>query len=219
VLVNQDQIRLLKKNTLFKGVPEEYLNSSLKPKNFIKVEDGEILYSSNEESSAVYLIIEGEIKIKFYKEKKIEHKILFDFFGEAEILKKSKRNSCAVADSEGILYKMSISELKNLFGVSKSLTDNLSRKNVRQIDEYNEGEITDLDSALDDHNSNKDSEIIDFDREQEEEMINEVSQEDLSAILEKQRSKNNIDNDLNDKKKFEDENSEDFSSDKSKANE
>jgi CRP-like cAMP-binding protein len=112
VLVNQEQLRLLKNNTLFKGVPEAYLNSYLKPKNFIQVEDGKILYSCYEETSDLYLVIEGEVKIKFCKEKNIEFKILFDFFGETEILEGGKRLSFAVANSDCVLYKMSTAELK-----------------------------------------------------------------------------------------------------------
>ena len=219
MLVNEELFRLLKKNTLFKGVPELYLKTSLKPKNFIKLVDGEIIYSYDEEASEIYLTVEGEVKIKFRKEKIIEFKILFDFFGEAEILEKSKRFSSAVANRDCVLYKMSIAELTDLCEGSKSVIANLNKKDQQEIKGLPGGETPDLDSALDSDNRTEKMEPIDFDQEKEEEMLKELSEEDLNVILEKQKSKRELNGDLNDKQNFDDEELEDLSSDKSGENE
>ena len=218
MFVNQELFRLIKINTLYKGVPETYLKLSLMPKKFIKVEDGKILYSCNEEASEIYLVIEGEVKIKFRKEKIIEFKILFDFFGEAEILEESKRFSSAVANRDCVLYKMSIAELKDLCEGNKSVIANLNKKDQQEIKEFPGGETPDLDLVLDADNPTGEIEIIDFDQEKEEEMLKEHSEEDLNIILEKRKSKHELDGDLNDKQNFEDEDSKDLSSDKSGEN-
>ena len=211
MLVNQDHLRLLNRNTLFKGVPEEYLKKTLKPKNFINVKDGEILYSCNEEASEIYLVIEGQVKIKFSKENRIESKIVLDFFGEADILKGSERLSSAVANSDCVLYKMSIAELKEISHLSKSVMSNLNKKGII---ESPEGDSADLHSKLNSDDPTKENGIIDFDQENEEDKIKKLSDEDLSFILEKQRSKLELDGDLNDKQKFRDEDMDDLSSDK-----
>lgn len=211
MLVNQDQFRLLNKNTLFKGVPKEYLETTLKPKNFINVRDGEILYSCNEEASEIYLVIEGQVKIKFSKENRIESKIVLDFFGEVDVLNGRERLSSAVANSDCVLYKMSIDELKEIGNSSKSIMSNLNKKGII---ESPEGDSADLHSKLNSDDPTKENGIIDFDQENEEDKIKKLSDEDLSFILEKQRSKLELDGDLNDKQKFRDEDMDDLSSDK-----
>ena len=83
--------------------------------------------------------------------------------------------------------------------------------------EFPGGETPELDSILDSDNPTEEIEIIDFD--QEKEMLKEQSEEDLNVILEKQKSKHELDGDLNAKQNIEDEDSEDLSSDKSGENE
>ena len=208
--VNQDQFRLLKKNTLFKGVPESHLKSFLNPKNFIKVEDGSIIYSLDGEASDIYLVIEGEVKIKFYKAKSIEIKILFDFFGEAEILERSKRFSSAVANKDCVFYKMSLAELNDLCEGSKNVITNLKKKDEPGINEQFGGKFDDLDAILDPDDLAKDNDIIDFDQEKQEESLKKLSDEDLNTILEKQRNKHDLDGDLNDNQNIKDDDFDDL---------
>jgi CRP-like cAMP-binding protein len=156
MIVDQEQLRFLKRNTLFKGASKTYLNLIIKPKNYFKVKEGEVIYSCGEEAFGLYLILMGEIKIKFCNERKKEHRFnrryLTDFFGESEVLDESKRNSSAVADKDCILYKISSTELKSLISVNQTLYNNLKKKEKIENDEFQEiVKLTpeDLNSAVD----------------------------------------------------------------------
>jgi CRP-like cAMP-binding protein len=219
MIVDQEQFRLLKKNTLLRGIQEEYLNSYLKPKNFLKFTEGEILYSTNEVSSEIYLVIDGEVKIKFNENKNIEFKIIFDFFGEAEILTRSKRISSAVANKNCTLYKMSTEELNQLSKTSNVILANLDKNDEREKNNTILNKTVDYDSILDGDNSSLDKEVIDFDQEKEDEVFNELSEKDLNDILQKQRSKHELDCDINEKENIKDEDSDDLPSEKSGSNE
>ena len=219
MLVDQEQFRLLKKNTLLRGIREEYLNSYLNPKNFLKFTEGEILDSSNEVSSEIYLVIDGEVKIKFNGNKNIEFKIIFDFFGEAEVLARSKRFSSAVANKNCTLYKMSTEELNQLSKTSNAILANLDKNDEREKNNTILNETVDYDSILDGDNPSLDKEVIDFDQDKEDEVLNELSEKDLNDILQKQRSKHELDCDINDKENIKDEDLDDLPSEKSGSNE
>ena len=148
MLVNKESLKLLYENKLFDGGSKIFLKSFLKPKNFIKATDGEIIYNGGEETSEMFLIVEGEVKIKYYRDRTIENKNLFDFFGEAEILAKSKRNSSAVANSECVLYKISIAELNLLAKSDKTISDNLHKKDGDAISRSSESVTPDLGTPL-----------------------------------------------------------------------
>ena len=174
MIVDQEQLRFLKRNTLFKGASKTYLNLIIKPKNYFKVKEGEVIYSCGEEAFGLYLILMGEIKIKFCNERKKEHRFnrryLTDFFGESEVLDESKRNSSAVADKDCILYKISSTELKSLISVNQTLYNNLKKKEKIENDEFQEiVKLTpeDLNSAVD---------------------------EELNCLREKQMAKHELDN-------------------------
>jgi CRP-like cAMP-binding protein len=174
MIVDQEQLRFLKRNTLFKGASETYINLIIKPKNFFKVKEGEVIYSCGDEAFGLYLILMGEIKIKFCNERKKEHRFnrryLTDFFGESEVLDESKRNSSAVADKDCVLYKISSTELKSLISVNQTLYNNLKKKEKIENDEFQEiVKLTpeDLNSAVD---------------------------EELNCLREKQMAKHELDN-------------------------
>ena len=130
MIVDGERIRLLKTNGLFKGISESFIKPYLKPKHFFEVKEGEILYVCGDETNELYLIVEGEVKIKFScnGESNVKHKYLSDFFGEDEILNGSERISSAVANADCILFRISTSELKQLSSSNKKITDNLNSK-------------------------------------------------------------------------------------------
>ena len=193
MLVNKESLKLLYENVLFKGASKNFLKSFLKPKNFIKVTDGEIIYNGGEETSEVFLIVEGEVKIKYCIDRTIEYKILFDFFGEAEILAKSKRNSSAVANSECVLYKMSIAELKLLSAGERTINDNLHKKDGDEISRSSESVTPDLGTFIDPGDNTEEADILDFDQMQEEEIFEALSDEELDTIVERQKSRHELD--------------------------
>jgi CRP-like cAMP-binding protein len=78
------------------------------------VKEGEIIYVCGDETSELFLIVEGEVKIKFSSSGNVNHKYLSDFFGEDEILNSSERISSAIANTDCILFRISSTELKQL---------------------------------------------------------------------------------------------------------
>lgn len=94
-------------NTLFEEVAEEIVKPFYNYSNFRKAREGEVIYQINQSSNYVYLVIFGEVKIKFSESKKYINKCKFDFFGEYEVIKNTDRVSSAVADTDCLLYKLS----------------------------------------------------------------------------------------------------------------
>lgn len=191
MIVDKKLIRLACTNSLFKGVPENELRSFIKPKNFFTVEDGKIIYSPDNETKEIYLIVEGEVKIKFSEARKVEHKFILDFFGEGEILKESNRVSSAVVNKNSILYKITTEELKLLTNQKPVIMSNLNKEENIAQEEYKNFILPDTQeqNAFDFTDGVIDAtETIPF---HEEEVANELSDEDLNAILEEQMNKRN----------------------------
>jgi CRP-like cAMP-binding protein len=128
MIVNQELIKMVSANTLFKGVSKDFLKSFIRPKNYYGVKEGTIIFSKEDESTNLYLIVEGEVKIKFCDKNKVEHRYITDFFGEEEILKKVKRESHAVANNDCILYSIKAEELESLTQLHGIIGNNLSKK-------------------------------------------------------------------------------------------
>ena len=76
MIVDGERLRLLKTNGLFKGISGSVLKPYLKPKNFSEVKEGEIIYVCGNESLDLFLIVEGEVKIKFSGNGNVQHKYL-----------------------------------------------------------------------------------------------------------------------------------------------
>ena len=131
-------------NKLFKGIGQETLKIILHQNNYFELNEGDIVYKNGDASDVVFLIAEGEIKIKIPQVSGtsiIARKEKDDFFGEKEFIEKSLRKSSAVANTGCILYKLNRKEIaelisknknirKNLIGFDDSLdTDELERQN------------------------------------------------------------------------------------------
>ena len=148
MIVDGERIRLLKTNGLFKGIPKSVLKPYLKPKYFFEANEGEIIYVCGDETSDIFLIVEGEVKIKFScnGESNVKHKYLSDFFGEDEILNGSERTSSAIANTDCVLFKISSSELKQLSSSNKKITENLQCKAEVKKDNFMDAPTTDYQS-------------------------------------------------------------------------
>jgi CRP-like cAMP-binding protein len=138
VIVNQELVKMVGSNTLFKGVSRDFLKSFIKPKNYFGIKEGTIIYSKGDDSTDLYLIVEGEVKIKFCEKNKVEHRFITDFFGEEEIINKNKRLSHAVANHDSILYSIKSEELENLIRQHSKISENLNNKNneSNNLDEF-----------------------------------------------------------------------------------
>ena len=144
MIVDAERIRLLRTNGLFKGISGSVLKPYLKPKYFFEVKEGDILYVCGDTASEIFLIVEGEVKIKFScngngnSNANVKHKFLSDFFGEDEILKGGERTSSAVAETDCVLFKMNSEELKQLSTSEKKIADNLKTKGEVENEVENE---------------------------------------------------------------------------------
>ena len=137
MIVDQEQINLLKKNALFHSVDQSFVESFVKLKNFFMVGEGNLLYSTNDDSTCIFLIVKGEVKIKFNGAKTIKYKYLLDFFGEKEVLDKSPRNSSAITNNECVLYRMSLEEMNSIITIYPNVQNNL-QNNDKQRSNLNE---------------------------------------------------------------------------------
>jgi signal-transduction protein with cAMP-binding, CBS, and nucleotidyltransferase domain len=116
-------------NTLFKGMEKPQIKNIIKAKMLKTFEEGTFIYQQNEDASCLYLITEGEVKIKYSDGGKGEQKFLLDFFGEKEIIENSKRNSAAIAEKKCILYEIPLKELKILIQQNPFIKKNLIAAN------------------------------------------------------------------------------------------
>ena len=127
MIVDQDLLKLVRNNELFKSMPESFIKSFIKRKNFISVKDGTLLYSFEDEANDFYLIVEGEVKIKFCDNSNIERRYLLDFFGEKEILENSRRSSFVIAEKDCTLYKIEAATLLDLMEKNETIAENVKK--------------------------------------------------------------------------------------------
>ena len=81
-----------------------------------------MIYSSGQPSDFVYLLIDGEVKIKLNAIKRLFFKSPNEFFGETEVLQNEPRNSSAVANKDCLIYKIE----ENLFNKFHNESSSLS---------------------------------------------------------------------------------------------
>lgn len=127
MIVDQDLLKLVRNNEMFKSIPESFIRTFIKPKNFIPVKDGTLIYSFEDEATEFYLIVEGEVKIKNCDQNQVERRYLLDFFGEKEILEGSKRDSFVIADKDCTLYKIDAATLQDLMATNQIIADNIRK--------------------------------------------------------------------------------------------
>ncbi len=125
MIVDKDLQTMATSNSLFNGVSKEQLKSYIKPKNFVQINDGHIIFKNNDPAEEIYLVIEGEVKIKCSDKKKVVYKYITDFFGEEGIENNQKRHSTAIANKDSILYKITSEELNNLANGIAKVKENL----------------------------------------------------------------------------------------------
>jgi signal transduction histidine kinase len=115
-------------NLLFRGVGDVNLDFNFNPKDFIEIGEGEIIYQSGDPSDCLYLIIEGEIKLKIpggVSSPFILRKANNDFFGEKEVQENTVRKSSAVAEKDTLIYLIRKNDLNSMVQRSKELGYNL----------------------------------------------------------------------------------------------
>jgi len=143
----------IKLNKLFAGVDASIVDSLFSADNFMELNEGEIIYRTGDESNYIYLLLRGDVKIKFLPHNYISNKIFNDFFGEKEIFDKTRRNSSAVADSKCLLYLIESANLEKLLNRTPVIKNN--------IDLYGELDLPEIELVTNDrlNIANKDKPI------------------------------------------------------------
>jgi hypothetical protein len=125
----------IKKNKLFTGVKDSVLNYFFDQKDILEAREGEIIYRIGEESDAIYLIIKGEVKVKFSASFYVSTKIFNDFFGEKEIVDGTKRISSAMAFSNLVYYRLDKVVLRDLIKNTPLIDDNIRKYGELELPE------------------------------------------------------------------------------------
>lgn len=153
-------ILLIKANKLFSNVPENSYSFPFNVKDVIEYKEGDIIYKAGDSAELIYLILEGDVKIKFsvpVDGQRIFLKTASDFFGEKEFLAMTSRGSSAVAETNSTLYLLKRKELNNLITSNRTISNNLQGIEILSVSE----EDTSKDTG--DEYQNIKSESFDFD--------------------------------------------------------
>jgi signal transduction histidine kinase len=120
-------IQDIKNNKLFSGIKDSVLTSFFDQKEIKEAREGEIIYKTGDQSNAIYLIIKGDIRVKFSSNNYVSNRIFNDFFGEKELIDETRRISSAVAFSKIIYYRLDKAILKNIIAKNPTIESNIKK--------------------------------------------------------------------------------------------
>jgi signal transduction histidine kinase len=120
-------IQDIKNNKLFSGIKDSVLTSFFDQKEIKEAREGEIIYKTGDQSNALYLIIKGDIRVKFSSNNYVSNRIFNDFFGEKELIDETRRISSAVAFSKIIYYRLDKAILKNIIAKNPTIESNIKK--------------------------------------------------------------------------------------------
>lgn len=130
----------IKRNKLFNDLNISDLKLSVNQKDFTTYREGDIIFKSGDNSDFIYLLSEGKVKIKISEipgSPQLIVKSRNDFFGEKEIIEKTKRKSSAVAETDCIIVKFTKEDTEAFSKKDKKFQINLHQF-VAPIDEEEE---------------------------------------------------------------------------------
>ncbi|MCW8803182.1 MAG: GAF domain-containing protein, partial [Ignavibacteriaceae bacterium] len=127
----------IKNNKLFSGIKDSILTSFYDQKEIKEAREGEVIYKTGDQSNALYLIIKGDIKVKFSSNNYVSNRIFNDFFGEKELIDETRRISSAVAFSKVIYYRLDKTILKNITAKNPAIRSNLQKYGELKLPDVN----------------------------------------------------------------------------------
>ncbi|MBT8380142.1 MAG: cyclic nucleotide-binding domain-containing protein [Ignavibacteria bacterium] len=123
--------RELTKNKLFLGVDEAVITTLFDPKELHVKREGEIIYKTGDDSADIFVLLSGEVRVKYPSNNYVSKKQKNDFFGEKELIENTRRISSAVAFSKIQYYRINRTLFKKL--MSKNSTFNSNALNLGEI--------------------------------------------------------------------------------------
>lgn len=153
-------IELIKANRLFEHLSESELKLTFNKPDLITVKEGEIIFRLGEAADQIYLILDGEVKVKqtipndvpriFLKNKN-------DFLGEKEFLENTSRNSSAVADKNCLLYILRRKEINEMVSRNRKVWSNLQGESpVVNFDNDEAQQSSSADTSYEDYKKTRD---------------------------------------------------------------
>jgi signal transduction histidine kinase/CRP-like cAMP-binding protein len=115
----------LKNNKFFSELGDSILSNIYDPKELKEKREGEIIYRTGEDSTAVYLLINGEVRVKYSSNNYVSSKSSSGFFGEKELIDNTRRISSAVAFTRVTYYRLDRSIFKKLILKNSTIYDNV----------------------------------------------------------------------------------------------
>ncbi len=115
-------------NKLFTGLDEKQINLKVSSKDILEFKEGDIIFMSGDKSKFLYLILEGEAKIKLPGVRRlpqIDQKGNNEFFGEKELIEKTDRKSSAIANKDTVIFQLAYDKLLDLVKSNKKIKINL----------------------------------------------------------------------------------------------
>jgi len=125
----------IKVNRFFSGIRETVIAAIFNPKDFVEVSEGDLIYQTGEESTQVYILLKGEIKIKYSDSTYVSSKIMNDFFGEKEMLEGTRRISSAVAHRSSLIYKLDKTIVMGLMAKYPAVKSNINKYGESKLPE------------------------------------------------------------------------------------
>ena len=141
---NTEEIKL---NKFFTDVKDTVIDSIYKPENLKAVNEGDVIYKTGDHSNELYLLLRGEVKLKFPSNNYISNKVFNDFFGEKELYDKTPRHSFAVAVNNCLLYIIKKHIFETLIQKSKTIKKNIDTFGEVKLPEATPAERNRIDLA------------------------------------------------------------------------
>ena len=174
-------------NNLFSGLDGAAVSTVFNSRNFRGEKEGNIIYQAGDESKFLYIVLEGEVKLKFsgsHDSHSLIKKGKNEFFGEKELIDGTPRISSAVADTDCVLYTLNRQELLDL--MSKYMIVRRNIHGIKDIEKQEEDETriyNDLkeDSSYSSNNTQVEPGIEQGTKEEEERVLVEEGKGDFSG--------------------------------------
>lgn len=124
-MANERNINQIFSNQLFENCGSRISRYNLTNRNFSEYKEGEVIFQAGDSSNFIYLVISGEVKLKFRTNNRVIVKSAEKFFGDFEITRGTNRLSSAVAISDCVLYRIDQDILKRLLTVENQIAVNI----------------------------------------------------------------------------------------------
>ena len=117
--------RELTRNKLLAGVDEAVINTIFDSRELKEKREGEIIYRTGDDSRGIFLLLNGEVRVKYSSNNYVSKKQPNDFFGEKELIENTPRISSAVAFSKVYYYRIDQNIFKKLVAKNPAFNNNV----------------------------------------------------------------------------------------------